>query len=76
MTLSNATPLRSQQSQPGDDPLVYAVELWTEDRTALDQILARASSATLARAIFTAAKEEHPGRHLVLRHGANVIDQS
>jgi hypothetical protein len=76
MTASNATPLRSQQSQAGDDPLVYAVELWTEDRAALDQILARASSATLARAIFAAAKEEHPARHLVLRYGVNVIDQT
>ena len=56
--------------------LVYAVELWTPDSAALEQILARAASATLARAIFTAAQQEHPGRHIVLRQGDQVIDRT
>lgn len=58
------------------DALAYTVELWSEDNAGLEQILARALSAGVARAIFTAAKDEHPGRHIVLRHGDKVIDQS
>jgi hypothetical protein len=72
-TPPNVTPLKFPSDQ-SVDALMYAVELWLLDRSAVEQILARASSATLARAIFVAAQQEHPGRHIVLRHGTTEID--
>jgi len=73
---SQTTPLRPQSGQADGDPLVYAIELWTDADGALEQVLARAASLTLARAIFTAAKQEHPGRRIILRHGDRELDKS
>jgi hypothetical protein len=76
MTPTNATPLHPVTGQMGNDELEFAVELWTHDQSAVEQILARAASVMLARAIFTAAKNEYPGRHIVLRHADRVVDQT
>jgi hypothetical protein len=73
---SQATPRRPQSGQADGAPLVYAVELWAEGGDALEQVLARASSLTLARAIFAAAKQEHPGRRIILRHGDRELDKA
>jgi hypothetical protein len=59
-----------------NDALLYVVELWTHDQSAVEQVLARAATAMLARAIFAAAKAEYPGRHIVLRHGDRTIEQT
>jgi hypothetical protein len=56
--------------------LPYRVELWDADRHAVERVLARAVSVTLARAIFTAAQNEHPGRAVTLRHGNRVLAQN
>lgn len=66
-------------SSPGvnqDDGLPYAVELWDGNRQGVEKILARAFTITLARAIFRAALEENPGRRIVLRHGARVVEDN
>lgn len=61
---------------PGDG-LSYRIELVGEaDGTAVERVLARASGATLARAIFRAAIEEHPGRRIKLRHAGQTIADS
>lgn len=39
-------------------------------------MLARASSATLAQAIFSAAKSEHPERRITLQKGSHIIADS
>ncbi|HEY4113352.1 MAG TPA: hypothetical protein VGM17_04760 [Rhizomicrobium sp.] len=49
--------------------LPYRVELWDERREKIERIVARAHSETLARAIFTSACEQYPGRHLSLWRG-------
>ncbi|MDB5445526.1 MAG: hypothetical protein JWQ97_843 [Phenylobacterium sp.] len=56
--------------------LPYAVELWNLPRTEPERIIARAASATLARAIFAAAQNEHLGRRIVLRRGSQVLQQT
>ena len=58
------------------EQLPYAIELWNLTRTAPERIIARAASATLARAIFSAANAEHLGRKLVLKRGAQVLMES
>ncbi len=58
------------------EQLPYAVELWNLTRTAPERVIARAASATLARAIFAAARTEHLGRKLVLRRAFQVLQES
>ncbi len=72
-------PLRSAENGAAAVPteqLPYAVELWNLTRTAPERVIARAASATLARAIFAAASTEHLGRKLVLRRGSQVLLES
>ena len=66
-----------------DDPidpiknLPYHIELWERaDGAAVERVLARAFNAQLARAIFRAARSEHPNRRITLRRGARVIADS
>jgi hypothetical protein len=57
------------------EKLPYSIELWDSDGHALD-VLARALDAQLARAIFHAARKEHPDRRILLRRGARTIADS
>jgi hypothetical protein len=55
--------------------LPYSIELWDAQRKEVERVLARAVSAPLARAIYSAALEEHPERRITLCRGARVIAQ-
>lgn len=52
-----------------DDDLGYQIVL-------APSLLAKAASGQLARAIFNAAKSEHPERRIILRKDARVIVDS
>ncbi|HUZ14454.1 MAG TPA: hypothetical protein VMU93_16615 [Caulobacteraceae bacterium] len=67
-------PLGATPLEPDDLP--YAVVMWNLPRTGVERVLARAASASLARAIFVAAQSEHLGRRIVLLHGARTIAES
>ena len=72
-----ATVLRLGARRTKPDPLPYLIELWdarVEDRA--ERVLARAVSATLARAIFKAAVAEHPNRRVTLRRRGRLIADS
>jgi hypothetical protein len=56
--------------------LPYRVDLWSEDRGTIDRVLARVANATLAHAIFTAARGELPNRYITLRQGTRIISQT
>jgi hypothetical protein len=56
--------------------LPYTIELWTMARTGPERIIGRAASVVLARAIFTAAQNEHLGRLIRLRRGAHVLAEA
>ncbi len=60
--------------EPEDLP--YSVLLWDLPRREVERVLARAASASLARAIFVAAQSEHLGRKITLQQGQRVIAQS
>jgi hypothetical protein len=63
-------------SRPSED-LPYRIELWSDaERPTVERVLARAETAQLARAIFTAAVGEHPDRRLTLRKGNRIIADS
>jgi hypothetical protein len=53
------------------EKLPYRIELW--DGEAVDRTLALAGNANLARAIYTAAAAEYPGRIIVLSRGSRVL---
>jgi hypothetical protein len=58
------------------EKLPYCIELWAEDKARVQKVLARAATASLARAIFSAACEEHPDRRLILRQANRVLDDT
>jgi hypothetical protein len=57
----------------GRERLPYRIELLAVESDEVERVLARASSAGLARAIFQAAQSEYLGRRLVLRRSGAVI---
>jgi hypothetical protein len=62
--------------QPAED-LPYFVELWRDgDHSAVERLLGRALNAQLARAIFKAAKGEHPERRITLRKANRIIEDT
>ena len=63
-----------QPAKPEELP--YAIELWREDNSAVEKVLARAAKVSLARAIFVAAAEEHPGYRLTLRHAGKLLEDT
>lgn len=46
--------------------LPFRVELWDKHKAKVERVLARTHSASLAEAVFNAACEQYPGRHLSL----------
>jgi hypothetical protein len=63
-------------SRPAED-VPYRVDLWrTEDETGVERVLARAASMPLARAIFKAARGEHPDRRITLCKGNRIVSDS
>ena len=65
---------RGNSAPPSSGDLPYSVELWhAGDRELVERVLARASRAALARAIFKASQIEHPARRITLRRGARLI---
>ena len=58
---------------PAAARLPYVIELWNLTRDTPEKVIARAASALLARAIFSAAQGEHLGRMIVLRRGSHVL---
>ena len=64
-------------SAVADEKLQYRIELWdAADPDSIERVLARAFSAALARAIFKAARVEHPDRRITLRRGKRLVADS
>ena len=56
--------------------LPFRIELWNEEGSEVERVVARAYSANLAQAIFKAACEQYPGRQLSLWHGRERVAQA
>jgi hypothetical protein len=68
---------RSDAPSASPEHLPYLIELWqAEHEDNIEQVLARALSAELARAIFKAAMSEHPERRITMRKDSNIIADS
>jgi hypothetical protein len=76
--------MQSKEKLSGDDTpsdmpeeLPYQVELWRADHhDSVERVLGRALNAPLARAVFKAAKQEHPERRITLRKGNRIVADS
>jgi hypothetical protein len=60
-----------RREQPENEALPFTVEI--SDRPEGERILARAASASLARAIYGAARTDFPHARLLLKRGSEII---
>ncbi|HEX4637594.1 MAG TPA: hypothetical protein VH189_15525 [Rhizomicrobium sp.] len=63
---SGQTPLE------GED-LAYKVEVWNEDRTAVDQIVAMTANGSIGYAAYYEATKEYPHHYVTLRHKNRIV---
>lgn len=67
---------KTPPSNPAEE-LPYRIELWHDAKgDEVERVLARALSLHLARAMFHAAKDEHPARRITLRKGDHTLADS
>ena len=67
---SRAKRERAIDGHPSKAPdLPFRIELWDEEKRGVERVVARAHSQNLAHAIFKAACEQFPDRHLSLWRG-------
>jgi hypothetical protein len=57
------------------EDLPYKVELWSPDRTSVEQVLAVTAHGSIGFAAFYAATREFPHRHLTLSHKNSVLSR-
>jgi len=62
---------RRREGRDESDALPFTVEI--VDRAAGERVLGRAASASLARAIFSAASTEYPQARVLLKRGSETI---
>jgi hypothetical protein len=68
---------RIANSSRSTEALPYRIELWhAESHETIERVLARAVTAQLARAIFQAARDEHPQRRITLRKGNRILSDT
>jgi len=71
---------RGKPYQPGPNPaegedLPYKVELWDENKTSVEQVLAVTASAAIGFAAYFAATKEFSHRYITLRHKNSVVSR-
>lgn len=65
----------AEDSPAPRDDLPYRVELWNEDGTAVEQILAVTADSSIGYAAYHAAAREYPDRYLTLRHQNRILSR-
>lgn len=55
------------------DDLPYKVEIWDENKVAVEQVIAVTASASIGYAAFYAAAKEYPQRYITLRFKNRVV---
>jgi hypothetical protein len=65
----------SDRSTTARDDLPYRVELWSEDRTSVEQVLAVTANSSIGYAAYHAATREYPDRYVTLRHRNRVLSR-
>lgn len=55
------------------DDLPYKVEIWDEEKTSAEQVIAVTASASIGYAAFYAAAKEFPLRYITLRFKNRIV---
>ena len=75
--MQDKTDTRARIGFTPPEDLPYRIDLWrAEAESGVERVLARATSMPLARAIFKAARGEHPDRRITLSKGNRVVADS
>jgi hypothetical protein len=59
----------------GNEDLPYRVELWDDDKSEVEHVVAVTASASIGYAAYYAATREYPGRFITLRHRNRVLSR-
>lgn len=70
------SPIPFGRSPAQKEDLPYKVELWTTDRSSVEQTLAITASPTIGYAAYFAASREFPDRLITLRHKNEILNRS
>ena len=65
----------SERGTAPRDDLPYKVELWNEERTAVEQVLAVTAHGSIGYAAYHAATREYPDRYVTLSHRNRVLSR-
>ena len=57
------------------DDLPYKVELWSMDKTLVEQVLAVTANGSIGYAAFYGATREFPHRYITLRHKNRIVSR-
>jgi hypothetical protein len=57
------------------EDLPYKVELWDENKNAVEIVLAVTANASIGYAAYYAATREYPDRYVTLRHKSMVVSR-
>ena len=65
---------RSLRPKESED-LPYKVELWNENKSAVEQVLAVTSNGSIGFAAYYAATREFPARYVTLSHKSKIVSR-
>lgn len=68
-------PLPFESKPAAREDLPYRVELWDEQKQAVEQVLAVTVNASIGYAAYYAATREHPNRYITLRHKGGIVSR-
>jgi hypothetical protein len=60
---------------PTEYGLPYKVELWDEEKSSVEQVLAVTAHGSIGYAAYYAATQEYPDRYITLRHKNGIISR-
>jgi hypothetical protein len=63
----------SRRARAPRDDLPFRIELWNEDRTAVERILATTVNSSIGYAAYHADTREYPDRYVTLRHRNRIL---
>jgi len=69
-----ARPLRGPVPTDRED-LPFRVELWDEEKAAVEQVLAVTANGSIGYAAFYAATRDFPHRYITLRHRNSIVSR-
>lgn len=71
----DSPPTGSDRSTASHGDLPYRVELWNEERSVVEQVLAVTAHSSIGYAAYHAATREYPDRYVTLRHRNRILSR-